>query len=466
MMRRALPLLLPLVLPLAVAACAGPAVKTADVAPVVPPQAWRTDAGPTAPFDRAWWQAFGDPAMTALVERALAGNMDIAIAGARVREARAQESLARAALLPTLDASGAGAHSRSVNAFGQPVIQYAAQPQVQAGWEVDLFGRLSDRASAARSSWLASQAARDAIRLSVASAAASGYISLRALDARLAVARQTLEARSAALQLARRRTDAGYSPRLELAQAEAEYQATAQLIPTLEQAIARQENGLKLLVGDMPGAITRGAELAALTEPAVPDGLPSDLLRRRPDIAQAEYQLAATDSLLSAARKNFLPQVRLTASAGAAFSDLLDNPITIWSIGGSILAPLFEGGRLTAGAEAAGAQRDQAAFAYRKAALGAFREVDDALAVARHSDEQVAILRAQRVAAAEGLRLASNRYKAGYSPYLEQLDAQRSLFAVELTLVQAQADALSARVALYQAMGGGWDPAMPAIAGE
>lgn len=448
---RSAPLLL-----LSVAACAGPAVETTSVAPIVAPQGWRTDAGPSAPLDRNWWQAFGDPALTALVEQALANNVDIAIAGARVREARAQESLARAALLPTLDAAGAGARSRSVNAFGQPVVQTAAQPQVQAGWEADLFGRLSDRASAARSAWLASQAARDAVRLSVAGATASGYISLRALDARLAVARQTLDARSEALKLARRRTEAGYSPRLELAQAEAEYAATAQVIPPLEQGIARQENGLRLLTGDLPGAIARGAPLASLTGPAIPDGLPSDLLRRRPDIAQAEYQLAASDSLLAAARKNFLPQVRLTASGGAAFSTLLDDPITIWSIGGSILAPLFEGGRLRAAAETAGAQRDQAALGYRKAALGAFREVEDALAAVRHGDEQVALLERQRAAAAEGLRLASSRYREGYSPYLEQLDAQRNLFAVELALVQAKADALSNRVALYQAMGGGW----------
>jgi NodT family efflux transporter outer membrane factor (OMF) lipoprotein len=447
-----------LALPLAVVACAGPLVKTAIVAPVAPPTSWRTDAGPTAPFDHDWWQGFGDPALTALVEQALANNLDIAIAGARIRDARAQEMLARAQLLPTLDASGAGAWSRSVNAFGQPTEQRAAQPQVQAGWEIDLFGRLSDQASAARSAWLASQAARDAIRLSVASTAASGYISLLALDARLAVARQTLEARKEALRLAQRRTDEGYSPQLELAQAQAEYQATAQIIPPLEQAISRQENGLRLLVGDLPGPVARGTTLDAVAEPAIPSGLPSDLLRRRPDVAQAEYQLAASDGALAAARKRFLPQLRLTGSAGAAFSTLLADPITIWSIGGSILAPLFEGGRLTAGAESAGAQRDQAAFAFRRTALGAFREVDDSLATALHSDEQVTILRKQRDALSNGFRLASNRYRAGYSPYLEQLDAQRGLLGAELSLIQAQADALNARVALYQAMGGGWSP--------
>jgi NodT family efflux transporter outer membrane factor (OMF) lipoprotein len=461
-MRRALPLALPLLL----AACAGPAVETAKVAPVAAPSAWRTDAGPTTPIDIAWWQSFGDPAMTALVERALSANLDIAIAGARIRDAKAQERLARAQLLPTLDAAVPGSYSRSVNAFGQGVDQEAAQPQVTAAWEADLFGRLSDQASAARSAWLASQAARDSVRLSIAGTVASGYVTLLALDARLAVARQTLEARSEALRLARSRTDAGYSPQLELAQAQAEYQATAQIIPPLEQLVTRQENALRLLVDDIPGPVARGASLAALAEPAIPDGLPSQLLTRRPDVAQAEFQLATADHSLAAARKRFLPQLRLSGSAGLTYSSLLpDDPIKIWSLGASILAPLFEGGRLRAGAESAGAQRDVAAFAYRRTALNAFREVDDALAAAHHSDEQVAILQLQRDALANGFRLATNRYRAGYSPYLEQLDAQRGLLGAELGLIQAQADALTARIALYQAMGGGWSNAALADAG-
>jgi NodT family efflux transporter outer membrane factor (OMF) lipoprotein len=431
-------------------------VQTADVPPVAPPQQWRVDAGPVAPLDRAWWQAFNDPALSQLVERALANNLDIAIAGARIREAKAQEMAARAALLPTLDASVSGAESRSVNAFGLPSKQTAGQPQVQAAWEVDLFGRLADQQSAARSAWLASQAARDAVRLSVASATANGYLNLLSLDARLKVAQETLRARAESLRLAERKTGEGYSPRLELTQAQAEYQAAAQIVPPLRQAIAQQENTLALLAGELPGPVARAASLAALTEPAIPDGLPAELLRRRPDVAQAELQLAAADHSLSAARKRFLPQIRLSGSAGAVLSSLLADPISIWSIGGSVLAPLFEGGRLRAGAESAGAQRDQAAFAYRKAALNAFREVNDALAAASEADRQVAILSRQRDALAESYRLATNRYRAGYSPYLEQLDAQRGLLAAELALAQARAAALQARVTLYQAMGGGW----------
>lgn len=460
-----------LLLAAALASCAGPPVKTAAVPPVAPPPAWRTDAGPVAPIDRAWWQSFGDPTMAALIDKALANNNDIAIAMGRVREARANLALARAQLLPTIDAGLSGGRSRSVSPFGLPSEQNAAQPQVQAAYEVDLFGRLAD-SKAARDAWFASQAARDSVRLSVAGAVASGYISLRGLDARLEVARATVAARSESLRLARSRVGRGYSPKLELQQAEAEYDATAQIVPQIELAIARTENALSLLTGETPQAIDRGLPLERLTVPAIPDGLPSELLRRRPDVAQAEFQLAASDKSLAAARKRFLPQVRLSASAGAAFSTLLADPITLWSIGGSILAPLFEGGRLTAQAEAAGAQRDQAAFAYRRAALTAFREVEDALAGAKRLDEQVGLASAQQAALAEGLRLATNRYREGYSPYLEQLDAQRGLLGAQLSLIQLRADALTARVQLFQAMGGGWqrcpgagDTCVPEITG-
>jgi len=441
---------------LALSACAGPPVRTASVPPVVPPPAWRTDAGPVAPIDRAWWQSFGDPVMTALVDKALANNTDIAIAVGRVREMQANLALARSQMLPTIDAGISGGRSRSVSPFGLPSEQNAAQPQVQAAYEVDLFGRLADQRAAARDAWFASQAARDSVRLSVAAAVASGYIALRGLDARLDVARATVAARSESLRLAKSRVGRGYSPKLELQQALAEYDATAQIVPQIELAITRTEDALSQLTGETPQTIDRGLSLDRLAVPAIPAGLPSELLRRRPDVAQAEFQLAASDKNLAAARKRFLPQVRLSAAAGAAFSTLLKDPITIWSIGGSILAPIFEGGRLTAQAEAAGAQRDQAAFAYRRVALTAFHEVEDALAGAKRLDEQAAYARSQQDALAEGLRLATNRYREGYSPYLEQLDAQRGLLGAQLSLIQLRADALTARVQLFQAMGGGW----------
>ena len=441
---------------LALASCAGPKIKTSDVAPVQPAAGWRTEGGATAPIDAQWWTRFSDPTLVALIDKALAKNSDVAIAAARVREARANVEIARSQLFPTLEVAGAAGRSRSVSAFGTPLQQTFAQPQLQAAYEVDLFGRLADTTSAARSAYLASAAARDTIRLAVASATAGQYITLLGLDARLTIARQTVTARSDSLRLATSRDRAGYSPKLELRQAEAAYTSAAQIVTQLESAIVRTEDSLSQLVGDVPGAIARTATLDALTKPPIPDGLPSQLLERRPDIAQAANQLAATDASLAAARKRFLPQVRLSGTAGRAFSSALTDPITIWSIGGSVLAPLFEGGRLTAQAEVAASQRDQAASIYQRTVLTSFREVEDALAVVKQVDAQLELARHEVDTLVETLSLATNRYREGYSSYLEQLDAQRGLLGAQLTAASLQADALTARVQLYQAMGGGW----------
>lgn len=437
--------------------CTLPATPPKPGAQVTPNAGWRNDMSGLDEVDARWWQGFGDPAMAVLIDAALKNNADIAIAAARVQEARGQEGLARAALLPTLDASIAGSRARSVNAFGQPSESSAAQPVVQAAYEVDLFGRLSDQASAARSAYLASEAARDSARLSVAAATASGYIALLGMDARREVVSATIAARQESLRIARSRAQAGYTSQLELRQAEAEYQAAVLILPQVEVAIARQENALRLLAGEVPGPVERGASLSALAVPAIPEqGVPSELLRRRPDIAQAEYTLAASDATLSVARKQFLPSIRLAASAGAVFSSALPDPVSIWSVGSSILAPLFQGGRLQAGVDVAVARRDQAAFAYRKAALTAFREVEDASANVDSLRRQRLAAEAQRAAIADALRHAHNRYRAGYSSYLEELDAQRALLSADLGLVQLRTDQANALVTLYQALGGGW----------
>ena len=304
----------------------------------------------------------------------------------------------------------------------------------------------------------ASAAARDTARLSVIAATVSGYVTLRGLDARLAVTKATVDARADALRIARNRAQAGYTSQLELRQAEADYRGVTLLVPQVELAIARQENALSQLAGEPPRAIPRGSSLTEMGQLALPDGLPSDLLRRRPDIAQAELTLAASDASLAAARAQFLPQIRLSATAGAIASSALGNPVGIWSLGGSILAPLFEGGRLRAGVAGAAARRDQAAFAYQRTVLTAFREVEDNLAAVSRLAQQRTELEAQRTALAEALRHARNRYEAGYTSYLEQLDAQRSLLAADLALVQLRTDQINARVALYQAAGGGWAP--------
>ncbi|MDB6060865.1 MAG: efflux transporter outer rane subunit [Verrucomicrobiaceae bacterium] len=424
---------------------------------VTAPVAWRTptDNGPA--IDSDWWRNFNDPVLQRLVDTALAHNVDIALAAARVREARAQEKLSRSQLFPTLDARVDAQRSRDIDAFGEPLIGNTAEPQFAAAYEVDLFGRVRDNVSAARSNYLASDAAREATRLSVAAATTSNYITLRALDARLGVARQTLQARNDALNLARRRAEVGYTSTLELRQAEAEFEAAAQAVPQAELAVSRQENALSILIGVAPTAIECGSDLFALTQPQVPGTIPADLLRQRPDLAQAEYTLAGTDASLAAARKQYLPQIKLGASIGRIFNNELPDPITVWSLGGSVLAPIFEGGRIDAQVDTALARRDQAAFNYQKTALTAFREVEDNLAAEQKLREQFVHAEAQRNALAETLRVATNRYRAGYAPYLEQLDAQRGLYGAELSVIQTRADLLNALVALYQALGGGWD---------
>ena len=438
------------------AGCVGtrPAVPVA--ATVAPPASWRVSVTPTAPIDAAWWKGFGDPVLTVLVERALAHNPDIDIAASRVAEARALARLARAQQSPLVTAGAAGGEARTV-LLGRGDDALAAAPQAIVSYDLDLFGRLSQASASARATLLGTQDARDSVALAVASTTASGYIALLGLDERVVTTKSTLDARADALALARRRASAGYKSQLELAQAEAEYRAAEQLVPAAELAVARQENALAILVGDAPRVIDRGARLAALRTPAIPDGLPANLLRRRPDIASAEAALVATDRGLDSARAALLPNISLTGSGGLALSTALANPITLFSVGASILSPLFDGGRLRAQVYASAARRDQAAFSYKRAALVAFREVEDGLASFNRLGEQKVIVAQQVTALQTSLRISTNRYREGYAPYLDQLDAQRGLLTAQLVAIQIETDRLNAIVTLYQAMGGGWD---------
>ena len=435
-------------------ACA-PTLQDAPLgAAVAPPADWRTSLEVTAPVEADWWASFGDPQLSQLVERARAANPDVQVALARVEEARATELASRGFLLPSLGAGVEGGVQREVSPFGQAQTTVAAQPAFRASYELDLFGKNAARVDAAEAGVAASAAAAEAARLSVSAAAASGYITLLALDRRLSVLEETLVARQEAAKFARDRAEVGYTSQLPLRQAEAEYQATAQLVPQLQAQIARQENALSVLTGTIPGAIERGGTLEQLIQPPAPATLPSELLRRRPDVAAAEYRIAAADAQMRVARADFLPSIDLGAAAGLVLSDLLADPVGVWSLGGSILAPIFQGGRLQAQLDGATAQRDQAAWAYRSTVLDAFREVEDRMAVLSNLKEQESALEAQRVAVADALRHARNRYRAGYTPYIEQVDAQRALLGVDLSLIQVRADELTALVGLYQAVGG------------
>jgi outer membrane protein, multidrug efflux system len=214
-----------------------------------------------------------------------------------------------------------------------------------------------------------------------------------------------------------------------------------------------------VILGANPKGVDRGKELDSLGAPRVPASLPSALLRRRPDIEAAEQQLAAADHALDAARDAFMPDVQLAAAGGLVGSTLVPgSPLGVWSFGSSILAPIFSAGRLDAQQDAATARRDQAAFAYRKAALTAFEEVENSLSSVERDEEQETALAAERDSQAHALVLATHRYREGYSPYLDQLDAERGLLSARLALVQARTDRLNAIITLYQSLGGGWRP--------
>jgi multidrug efflux system outer membrane protein len=456
-MKPALPLLLRGLLSglLVLQGCAGTQRRSDEaLAAIVPqPAQWQAAAG-SAPLHREWWRGFGDPVLAGLVDEALARGIDLRQAVARLTEARAVARAQDAAAWPTLDFGLGGERSRSISEVsGKPFLSNQYQGQFVAGYEVDLWGRIAALRQAADANGEAAAAARDAVALSVAATVANSYIQLRALDARLDLARRTLASRERSLALTRSREQRGYGSGLESAQAEAELRATAQVIPQLELAIEQLERSMNVLLARTPGPIERGAPLLALTDP----GLPSALLRRRPDIAGAELQLAASDAQLAAARAQLLPSLRLSAALGRAGASVLSgDPFTVWSAGGSVLAPLFNGGRLRAQVDLGASRRDQALLAYERTVLSAFAEVETQLAAYGLQQAQLMQAQAQRVALEDALRIAGRRYREGYASYLDELLAQRNLFAVEQNVLQLQADLLATEVNLYRALGGGW----------
>lgn len=421
------------------------------------------DQGTSTPIAAQWWQALGNAELNRHVEAALARNANLQVAGTRVAAARAQLEAADAALLPILNLGASAGVTHTLTPVGITTSR-SLQPQLQASWEPDLWGRLADRASTADLQYRATQADRDAVALAVAATTAQTYVDLLAREAQLAQTRQTLHTRRQALQLAQDQESVGYISKLQVTQAQAEMESVQQQIPALELAIARQFNALQLLAGDVPArrdtAQADGKAFAALAVPAVPASLPSELLRRRPDLVQAELALAASDANLRASRAAYLPQVSLSASAGRLFVNALGyNPINVWSLGASALAPLFDGGRLDAQYGTATAQRDQAAYAYRGAVLSALGDVENALVGVERLDVQLQTAERRRAVLAQTYGYAKDRYDAGYASYLEQIDAQRNLFQAEIEVINLRQSQLDNLIALYRALGGGWSAA-------
>jgi NodT family efflux transporter outer membrane factor (OMF) lipoprotein len=425
-------------------------------AAITAPVAWRSIDEGASTADQTWWQSFGDPQLSAYVEEALRHNPDIGIAASRVEQARTQLDLAASQSLPTLGFTLNAGHSRDLNSQLKPVTQDSGRANVVASYDTDLFGRLRDTTGAARAQLLASQASQEGIHLAVTATTASGYIDLIASQAKLNVLRRGLASRGEALKLASLRADRGYSADLERQQAQAEFDGTDQQVTATLLVISRQENALNVLLGRVPNDLVGVKDIAELAVPVISAGVPSNLLRRRPDIAQAEQGIVSADHNFAAARAAFLPSFTIGLSQGDVNSTLIRDPVGIFNFGGSILAPIFSGGRLTAQANNALARRDEAAFTYQKVALNAFREVDDGLTGQTLLVKQEAQLKSQRQAQAKAYNLAVERYGEGYTSYIEQLDAERGLLAADLALVQIRQDRLKASIGLYQALGGGW----------
>lgn len=448
---------------LALAGCAAK-VGPPPVSTLETPASWRTapDIGAgqsAAPVERQWWQAFGDPVLSALVDKALEHNGDLRIARARVAQYRALVGVAAAGQKPNVVVDTTPTRTRQLASNGQPYVTNVYQAEIQASYEVDVWGRLAAATDAATATYQSEQANADAVALSIAATVATGYLNLRGLDAQLALTEQTLKLRGESRDLAKRQFDVGYSSRLEWLQAQAEYQTTAEQVPQLKRSIFEQENALAILTGGNPGPIPRGAELAQLEPPPVPEGLPSELLRRRPDIARAEYNLVAVNANLRATRDQLLPSFKLTAVGGIQslkMHDFLNSPTALWRLTGAIAAPVFEGDRVQSQTDSVAAQRDQLTFAYESAVRTAFAETDNSLGAIHQLKEQAVQNDARRATAAETLRIAHNRYRNGYASYLEELDAQRTLYSADVGRLQLRTRILVASVDLYRAMGGGW----------
>lgn len=409
-----------------------------------------------------WWKQFNDPVLTGLIDEALARNVDLYIATARLQEYQSIYVGTGGPLYPQLTLPVTGNRTRQ----GSAMVSSTYQANISVFWEVDFWGRIRRLSEAARADYLGQEEARHAVVLSLVSAVATSYIQLRELDARLEIARRTLAARTENKRLAALRFEAGAISEMETRQANFEHQNTLLSVQQLEQAVVQKEHEVSLLLGRNPGPVERGRAIFDLVLPAVPPGLPSELLGRRPDVRQAEQALVAANARIGAAKASLFPTISLTGSYGSAspeLSDLFSGPARLWSFVPGISLPIFSGGTLWAQLTASEARRDQALGAYQKAIQSAFRETEDTLIGVTKTGEQQAT---QASALSEVRRyayLARLRYDDGVTSYLEVLDSQRNLFSAEQGLAQAQSAALVAVINLYKALGGDWDAA-PTVA--
>ncbi len=415
-----------------------------------------------AAADIDWKEYFTDPRLQRLIGMALGNNRDLRVAMLNVEQARAQFQIQRANQFPTVNAIASGTRQPSATTGS-----YANQFQVGLGisaWEIDFFGRVAALKEQALAQYLATDEARKSAQISLVAAVASGWLTLMADEELLDISRRTLETRDESVKLTRVRLENGVSSELDNRQAESLAQAARATYAQQQRQRMLDENALVLLLGQpLPDDIRASLPSSRLADAtpmqALPAGLPSDLLVRRPDVRMAEQQLIGANANIGAARAAFFPRISLTAQFGTVsdeLSGLFKSGSWAFSLAPQLALPIFDAGRNQAGLESARAGREIAVAQYEKSIQTAFREVSDALAGQATLQEQVDAQRAQAQADAKRFELSDLRYRNGVASYLDLLDAQRSLFATQQSLVVTRLQQLQNQVTLYKVLGGGW----------
>ncbi len=428
----------------------------------------KTDAAPESatPADElAWEQFFGDPRLQRLIRLALENNRDLRVAALNVERVRAFYDIERTALIPSANATADGKRQRTpgdLNTTGHAITSSSYSMGVEIpSYEVDFFGRVASLRDQVLQQYLATDEARLSARISLISAVARQYLGFLAIDERLALARQTLDASNHSYELNRQTYEAGVASELDLRTSEAQREAYRANVAALEQQHLQAENALVLLLGSpLPADLPPAGSLATqhLIED-LPAGLPSELLTRRPDIRAAEHTLQAANAAIGVARAAFFPSVKLTAFGGTASSELsglFKKGSGTWSFAPSITLPIFAAGRNKAELKVAWIEQRIEIANYEKTIQTAFREVADNLAVRASINTQIAAQEARVAAARRRYDLSNQRYESGVDSYLTVLLAQQELFSAEQSLIDARLLRLSNLVSFYAALGGGW----------
>lgn len=416
--------------------------------------------------DAPWFQVFEDPQLQELLKEAIANNLDLAAAVARVEEARARAGIAKTYLYPEVNGTfNYGVRGASTTEENDDGTRQSGVYGFNLSWEIDLFGRLRRQNEAAAAVAFATEQARRGVLVTLIGDVAGNYFLLRELDLQLEIARKTLALNDETVQYFRNRLDGGVANRLELDRIVALRQDTAAAIPEIERQAATIENLLSLLAGRLPGPVTRAPlSIAEQLPPAIPPGLPAALIERRPDVLQAEQLLVSANANIGAAKALFFPTISLTGFLGGVSGDLtkfMGGEGAVWSLTPGLFQPIFNSGRLKRNVEAEQARFNAALANYRQAAFNGYREVADSLVTI----EKLAQIRREQELGVNALEdaslLARERYDSGLASYIEILTADQDLFTRQLRLAQTRGAELRARSGLYRALGGGWQVRQP-----